>query len=310
MLQSIIYYPTGQTTSMGPIAIRDALVVDADQDLRDLLVSILKPGVWAIRYVRTNREALQATKEKAFELIITGERTSSRDDVELLRKIHRQRPHTRLIILTNETTPADVIGAMREHAFSLFSKPFSPEQLANMIQLATEVPCWDDGIEVRSATPEWIRLEVRCQVRTADRLLQFMKEIAELPEAEREEVGMAFREILLNAMEHGGGLDPNNQVEVEYVRARRMISCRISDPGAGFTLDEISHAAVANPPGDPIRHAKIRKELGLRPGGFGILLAQHLVDEVIYSQDGNAVLLIKYLDQPQTSALAGLNSAS
>ena len=295
---------------MVPFAIRDALVVDADQDLKDLLVNILKPGIWAIRYVPTNREALQAAKGKAFELILTSEKTSSREDVELLRKIHVQQPHTRLIILANETTPADVIAAMREHAFSLFSKPFSPEQLGNMIQLATEVPAWDDGIEVRSATPEWIRLEVRCQVRTADRLLQFMKEIAELPEAEREEVGLAFREILINAMEHGGGLDPEKYVEVEYVRARRMISCRISDPGAGFTLNEIDHAAVANPADDPLRHAKIREQLGLRPGGLGILLAQHLVDQVIYSQDGNEVLLIKYLDQPQTKTLASVNRVS
>jgi len=288
---------------MPPFAIRDALVVDADRDLKDLLVGILKPGVWAICYVQTNQEALEAAKAKAFELIITSERTSSREDVELLRKIHVQRPHTRLIILARETTPADVIAAMKEHAFSLFSRPFSTEQLGNMIQLATEVPFWDDGIELRSATPEWIRLEVRCQVRTADRLLQFMKELAELPESEREEVGMAFREILLNAMEHGGGLDPNKYVEVEYVRARRMISCRISDPGVGFTLDEISHAAVANPPDDPIRHAKIRDQLGLRPGGLGILLAQHLVDQVIYSQDGNEVLLIKYLSPSPAKAL-------
>jgi anti-sigma regulatory factor (Ser/Thr protein kinase) len=113
-------------------------------------------------------------------------------------------------------------------------------------------------------------------------------------------VGTAFREILLNAMEHGGGLDPNSYVEVEYVRAHRMVSCRIRDPGPGFTLDEITHAAVANPPEDPIRHAKVREELGLRPGGFGILLAQNLVDQVLYNQEGNEVLLIKYLDQPQS----------
>jgi hypothetical protein len=83
-----------------------------------------------------------------------------------------------------------------------------------------------------------------------------------------------------------------------------MISCRISDPGPGFTLDEIPHAAIANPPSDPIRHAKVRDDLGLRPGGLGILLAQHLLDEVIYGQKGNEVLLIKYLDKPPTRAEA------
>lgn len=281
-------------------AVRNALVVDAQQDLKDLLLTVLKPGVWAIRYVSTNEAALAAAKSKAFELVITSEKTSARHDVELLQKIRAERPHTRMIILADESTPGDVLTAMRDHAFSYFSKPYSPEQLAKMIEMATEVPAWDDGIELISATPEWVHLEVRCQIRTADRLLQFMKELTDLPEDERTPVGMAFREILLNAMEHGGGLDPNSYVEVEYVRARKMVSCRIRDPGPGFTLDEISHAAIANPPDDPIRHAKVRDELGLRPGGFGILLAQNFVDQVLYNQEGNEVLLIKYLDQPQT----------
>jgi DNA-binding NarL/FixJ family response regulator len=281
-------------------AIRNALVVDAGHDLKTLLVSILKPGIWTIHYVPTNSEALQAVKSKEFELVITGEKTSSKEDIELLRKIRAVRPHTRMIIMTHESTPEDVLAAMRDHAFSFFSKPYSSDQLANMLHLATEAPAWDDGIELLSATSEWIRLDVRCQVRTADRLLQFMKEITDLPDTEREQVGMAFREILLNAMEHGGGFDPKSYVQVEYVRAKRMVSCRISDPGSGFTLDEISHAAIANPPEDPVRHTKIRDELGLRPGGYGILIARHLIDQVIYSQNGNEVLLIKYLDQPQT----------
>ena len=293
---------TGSFAFMPPFAIRDALVVDADQQMKDLLVRVLKPKQWAVRYVSTNAEALQAVKQKAFELIVTGEKTGGREDVELLRKIRSARPHTRVIILAHQTTTGDVLEAMREHAFSFFCKPYSPADLEHMIQLATESPAWDDGIELCSTTPEWIRLEVRCQVRTADRLLQFMKELSDLPESERGEVGTAFRELLLNAMEHGGGLDPKSYVEVEYVRARRMISCKISDPGAGFTLDEISHAAIANPPEDPVRHTKVRDELGLRPGGFGILLAKNLVDQVLFSQDGNEVLLIKYLDHPQSKS--------
>jgi hypothetical protein len=33
----------------------------------------------------------------------------------------------------------------------------------------------------------------------------------------------------------------------------------------------------------------------LRPGGYGVLLARHFVDELIYGEKGNDVLLIKYL---------------
>jgi DNA-binding NarL/FixJ family response regulator len=283
-----------------PFAIRDALVVDADSGLKKLLLKILKPGIWAIQHVPTNQAALRATKRKAFELIITSEKTSGMEDVDLLRKIRVGQPHIRFIILADANTPADVLASMKAHAFSFFSKPYSLEQLGSMIQLAVESPCWDDGIELLSSTPEWIKLEVRCQVRTADRLLQFMREISDLPDDESEEVGMAFREILLNAMEHGGGFSRENYVDVEYVRAHRMVSCRISDPGPGFTLDEIPHAAVADPADNPVRHAEIRDKMGLRPGGFGILLAQKLVDQVICGQDGNEVLLIKYLDKPQS----------
>lgn len=293
---------------MQPFLIHDALVVDAELDLKALLPAILKPDVWAIHYVPSNLAALEAAGGKTFELIITSERTSGREDVELLRKVRALRPHTRLIILADESTPDEVLAAMRNHAFSFFSKPYSLDRLGQIVEMASNMPCWDDGIEVLSATPEWLRLEVRCQVRTADRLLQFMKEITDLPETEREELGLAFREMLLNAMEHGGRFDPQTYVQVEYVRARRMISCRVSDPGPGFTLDEIDHAAVANPPNDPIHHATVRDQLGLRPGGLGILLAQSLVDQVIYNERGNEVLLVKYLEPRQARTLDGMKS--
>jgi anti-sigma regulatory factor (Ser/Thr protein kinase) len=36
----------------------------------------------------------------------------------------------------------------------------------------------------------------------------------------------------------------------------------------------------------------------MRPGGFGILMSKKLVDELLYNDKGNEVLLIKYLDKP------------
>ena len=278
-----------------PIAVKNLLLVDPDPEIEDLLRGILEPGLWAIHHVPDNLMALVLAAQKLFDLILTSAGTSGKEDVELLRRIRRARPHTRLIILAGESTPSDVITSMRERAFSYFSKPFSLDALKDMIRLAIEGPCWDDGIEIVSATPEWIRLQVRCEAKTADRLIQFLNEVAELPDTERQQVGMAFREMLFNAIEHGGELDPNNYVEIDYIRARRMITCRIKDPGPGFSLDDIPHAAIANPADNPIRHLTVREEKGLRPGGFGVLLARQLVDQVIYGQHGNEVLLIKYL---------------
>jgi anti-sigma regulatory factor (Ser/Thr protein kinase)/ActR/RegA family two-component response regulator len=281
---------------MRPVPVRVALVVGGHSELETRLRDILGRDAWAIQRASDNAAALLAAQKKNFDFILTSEKTSGKEDIELLRKIRSVRPHIRLIILADESTPRDVITSMREHAFSYFSTPIALDALEVMIRHAIEEPCWDDGIDVVSGTPEWIRLRARCDLKTADRVLQFFDEIAELPNPERHAVGTAMREMLINAIEHGGRLDPNQQVEISYVRAQHMVKCRISDPGEGFTLDEIPHAAIANPTDDPVRHVEFRDALGLRPGGFGVLLAQKLVDQLIYNEQGNEVQLIKYLD--------------
>ncbi len=281
------------------------LVVNADPEVEAMLSNVLRPEQWSMLHVPDNNAAFLAAQEKAFRLIITGENTSAQVDVELLRKIRRVRPHMRLIILTDESTPADVIASMRQNAFSYFSKPFSLASLGEMVRFAAEGPTWDDGIEVISATPNWLSLVARCDRQTADRLLRFLEEMSDLPEPEGSEVATAFREMLLNAIEHGGHFDPNQYVEISYLRTRRMVLCRVKDPGEGFSLDEIRHAAIANPPDDPIQHIAEREARGLRPGGFGVLLTRHLVDDLIYGERGNEVLLVKYLDSAHPAVQSG-----
>jgi len=74
-----------------------------------------------------------------------------------------------------------------------------------------------------------------------------------------------------------------------------MLLYRIADPGPGFKLDEIPHAAISHE-GDPIEHMKYREQKGLRPGGFGLLLVQHKVDELLFNETRNEVVFVKYLD--------------
>lgn len=291
--------PDSAPAAPTPIQNHRALIVESDTELNQLVASLFQKEQWEIRFAANNTEALEHAKAQAYDLIVTGVHTSGIEDVELLRRLRMVRPHTRLIILTDEFTPGDVLAAIRERAFSYFSRPFSVEKLAEMIRLAMHEPFWDDGIEVLSATPNWVRLCVRCDLPTANRLLQFYREASHLPEAETEEVATAFREILINAMEHGAHFDPSQHVEVSYVRTRRMVMCRVKDPGQGFSLEELQHSAVGNPADDPFKHMETREAQGKRPGGFGILMAKRLVDELIYNDKGNEVLLVKYVGGPE-----------
>ena len=91
----------------------------------------------------------------------------------------------------------------------------------------------------------------------------------------KEAINYAFSELLGNAIEHGGKLDPDKRITVNILRLKHAVICRIKDPGNGFDPSQLEHAAVNNPVDDPFHHVGAREEKGLRPGGFGILLTNN-----------------------------------
>jgi anti-sigma regulatory factor (Ser/Thr protein kinase)/ActR/RegA family two-component response regulator len=284
---------------------KSALVVaSSGSDTDAMLMDVLTADGWTIQRVLDNQEALALARTQGFDLIITGGKTSGAEDVELLHKIRSSRPHVRLIILADQWVPGDVVAAIREGAFSYFVAPFQASAVAEMVRAAMSEPCWDDGIEILSATPSWVRLTARCDLLTADRLVQFLQGVGNIPQEEKDEITTAFREILINAMEHGANFDPSQHVEISFIRTRRAIACRVKDPGQGFSLEELRHAAINNSPEDLFSHVAVREQQGLRPGGFGMLLAKKLVDELIYNEEGNEVVLVKYLDRPPAPSIA------
>jgi len=266
----------------------------SDSSVTSVVSTVLSS--WKLECARDNDEALALVEKSAFDLVIADQASSGREDVELLRKVRLVRPHTRFIIVADRSTPADVIAAIRAGAFSYFTKPLSTQAMEEVLQLAIESPAWDEGIEMLSGTDAWIRLSLRCDVATANRLQQFVREFLNLPEPDQDKVAIASREMMLNAMEHGGKFDPERRIEIAYLRARHVVLIRIKDPGEGFSLADNLDTAANNPQDDPLRHQRHREAQGLRPGGYGILLAKDLVDELFYGEKGNDVLLIKYIN--------------
>lgn len=277
---------------------KQILLSGKDNTIQQLLVTVVSPT--SIQTVQTNRECLERLQTEPYDLVITDFHTTAAEDVELLKEIRHIRPETKVIAMADESTPEDVIQLIKEHAFSFFSHAFEPERLLGMVADALEIPGWKDDIEILSARPEWIALRLHCRKITTERLLQFMRELEmDLPEDEREQIGTAFREMLLNAIEHGAKNDPRKTVDVSYVRTSRVIIYQIRDPGQGFSFDQLPHAAISNPPDNPAEHILYRMEHGLRAGGFGILMVNKLVDELFYNEKGNEVLMIKYLASPE-----------
>jgi anti-sigma regulatory factor (Ser/Thr protein kinase)/DNA-binding NarL/FixJ family response regulator len=242
-------------------------------------------------------DALRRVHRRPVDVLVSAPSTSVEEDLAHLELVRAARPGIRVVLLATRTAPDDVIDALRSHVFAVFSAPFDASEIADMLARAVEAEDrFRDGIEVVSARPDWISVRVSCRLVNAERLVNFLTELrSDVPEAPRDDLMFAFREVLMNAMEHGGGFDPDQVVEVSAIRTRRTLVFYVRDPGPGFDLGDVPHAAVGNEPNDPIAHAEVRAAAGLRPGGFGLLLARQIVDEMLHSERANEVLLIKHL---------------
>jgi anti-sigma regulatory factor (Ser/Thr protein kinase)/CheY-like chemotaxis protein len=246
--------------------------------------------------VAGNVNAVRQVRTRAIDVVVTDPDTPMHDDLAFVDELRATRPGIKAIVLAPAAAPSEFIAAVRSHVFACFVAPFDIPAVAEMVKRAIEAADWRDGICVESGLPDWISLKVSCGFVTAERLVHFMSEYRhDLPEDDRDSLMIAFREMLMNAMEHGAGFDPEKVVNVTAVRTERAIVYHFRDPGPGFSREQLELSALSNTEADPIAHIQRRTDMGLRPGGFGILLAKQVVDEMFYNERGNEVLLIKRL---------------
>ena len=271
------------------------LVYDADPALHELLAPVLKREGRSIQDAYDRQEALEALRHSECDLVLAGQGRNGDEGLKLLRRMRSIRSEAK-VILAGNCDPAGALAAIRQRAYAYFHKPIPTGPLADMVQLALDATAWRDDIRVASARPEWITLEVRCKLEAAERTTQFVRELlADLDPQTAEDIAIAFRELLINAIEHGGKSDAHKRVRASLLRTSRAVMTHIADPGKGFSLQALPHAAISNPDGSPIKHVEYREEQGQRAGGFGILMSRSLVDELLYNQPGNAVLAVKYI---------------
>ena len=275
---------------------KQVLVVDDDRALRHALSAMLDNAGFAIAEAGDGVSALTQIQDHRFDLVILDLGLPGIGGLDILSEIQTLDSPPKVIIVTSDDTPATVLQAIRDNAYQYVVKPTPPKIIVEMVERLFAAPALRP-IEVVSARPNWLELVAPCDLETAERIQTFIEKLdAGLPGDIRDSIGQAFRELLLNAVEWGGRLDPNRTVRIACLRTNRMILYRIADPGPGFSPETLTHAAISNRPEEPYGHMMVREEKGLRPGGFGLLMTRTLVDELIYNEAHNEVVFVKYLD--------------
>ncbi len=274
---------------------RRILLVDDDRGLVLALSTLLKDVGHDVETAGDGPDALALLRERAFDIVLLDIGLPTMSGLDVLAQARALAKPPLVIMMTADDTPETVLESVRRQAFRYLRKPFPPNAIIEVVNDALGSAA-GLSFEVVSARPEWLELVVPCSREMADRIQSFVMQLdAHLAEDVREAVGYAFRELLMNAVEWGGKLDPNHKVRISCVRTKKMLLYRIADPGEGFDIDGLKHAAIANPD-DPIRHVQVREEQGLRPGGFGLAMTRSLVDELIYNEARNEVIFVKYVE--------------
>jgi CheY-like chemotaxis protein len=278
------------------------LVVDDDRMTRELLQQVLEGAGFSASVAKDGLEALKALRARPFDLLLLDVWMPRMNGLDLLAKLRTRKARPRVVVMTSDEAPETLLKAVREQAFKYVHKPVKAETLLEVVRDVLESPDVP-RIEVTSARPEWVELVVPCTREAVDRIQPVMAQLdATLAPDLRETIAYAFRELLLNAIEWGGRLDPNRKVRVACLRSKRVLIYRIADPGPGFDIENLPHAAISYGPDTPIAHMLVREEKGIRPGGFGLLSVKESVDELLYNEKRNEVVFVKYLDAQEPPA--------
>ena len=117
----------------------------------------------------------------------------------------------------------------------------------------------------------------------AEEALHRIAQAAGFAESDYYFIGLAVREVVMNAVKHGNRFDPKKKIGLRIFFENRELVVEIGDEGEGFSVDNVP---------DPLA-----PENRVRGSGRGVLIAKNTMDEfrVIRSAEGTRVRMLKRL---------------
>ncbi|MET0545092.1 MAG: sigma-54 dependent transcriptional regulator [Caulobacterales bacterium] len=118
----------------------DILIVDDEQDIRDLVAGILTDEGYTVRTAADADSALEALRGRTPSLVIldvwlTGSRV---DGLELLSIMKEIDPYLPILVISGHGTIETAVAAIRQGAYDFLEKPFTAERLLLVVERALE----------------------------------------------------------------------------------------------------------------------------------------------------------------------------
>ncbi len=272
--------------------IRKALVVEDEKELGLLLGEHLRRWGFEPTVMHEGKAVITWVRQHQPTVILLDLMLPDADGFTICEtlKLDRDTNLVPVIMVTALSGQEEKIKGLQVGANRYVTKPFSADELHKAIQDAI------DRLEdlKRNGTEGEIQFKLLSDTHYLEELNHLLGSLflfSGLNQQQVKQLTTAVRELGTNAIEWGHQKQSHRVVTVDYCIDPQKITITIKDTGPGFNPTQLPHAAQ---PEDPIGHMMVRETLGLREGGFGILMSKGLVDELAYNDKGNEVKMVKY----------------
>jgi DNA-binding response OmpR family regulator len=300
--------PSGQKAQVVPI-----LLLEDDATSRSLVLAALaQDPLYAPSEATTvaGARALIEESEEGFGAALVDLHLPDGTGEAVIDALMRKNPSTIAIVLSGDRSEEAVVNCLARGAIDFLSKPAMPQEildtLAQALKRQGKIVAEEGGIEAESPTGGWVELTARSEMEYLKRMQRFTQILfdAHLPQGVQDDLRAVIEEAGRNAIEWGNKFDREKRFRISYCRFSDRIILKFEDEGEGFRPD-----GEYDPTRDPVGHIKKRKADGKRPGGFGLYMLRQMMDEVVFNEKGNVVLMTKLLEQPEAGT-EGQSAAS
>ncbi len=114
------------------------LVVDDEAVIRRGLCRVMEGQGYQVEASESGYGAVEKLQKGPFSIVITDLKMPGMDGIEVLKAIKILQPDVPVIMITGYSTVNTAVEAMKNGAFDYISKPFTPEQIIEMVKKALE----------------------------------------------------------------------------------------------------------------------------------------------------------------------------
>lgn len=268
-----------------------ALIVEDHPDQAEMVARLLRLRDYEPVVAETGESGLLMVRQLDPDVVLLDLMLPDINGFDVCRRL-RSDPVTMLtpvVMLTALGDNENRTQGFRVGANAYVTKPYGMQELFDAIATAR---AWRTGMQSSDLQGE-IHVELNSEITLLTDLNDFLMTLCKSTPLNGDQVmqlRQAVMEMAQNAIEWGNLHQSDRLVNITYRVYEDRIEIVVRDQGTGFDLNNLPHAAI---PDDPFSHLDVRDKLGLRAGGFGLMICKGMVDELRYNDAGNEVTLIK-----------------